>query len=130
MIYIDRRDQEQLKIAWDSADIFCSFSDNIQETFGITPIEAMASGLAVVVSDWDGYKESVRDEVDGFRIPTIMPEGSFGSDLAMSYAMELDDYDRYIIKKSAFVAIDIDHAVVRFDQLFKSEELRKTLGQN
>jgi len=130
LITIDGRDQEKVKTAWHSADIFCSFSDNIQETFGISPIEAMASGLPVVVSDWDGYKESVRDEVDGFRIPTIMPEGGFGSDLAMSYAMELDDYDRYIGKTSAFVAIDIEHAVVRFDQLFKSEELRKTLGQN
>ena len=90
----------------------------------------MASGLPVVVSDWDGYKKSVRDEVDGFRIPSIMLEGGFGSDLAMSYAMELNYYDRYIGKTSTFVAIDIDHAVVRLDQLFKSEELRKTLGQN
>ena len=28
---------------WHCADIFCSMSDNIQETFGLTPIEAMAA---------------------------------------------------------------------------------------
>ena len=130
LISIDGRDQEQLKRAWHAADVFCSFSDNIQETFGISPIEAMASGLPVVVSDWDGYKESIRDGVDGFRISTMMPEGGFGGDLAISYAMDLDSYDRYIGKTSAFIAIDIDLAVVRFDQLFKSEKLRKKLGQN
>jgi glycosyltransferase involved in cell wall biosynthesis len=47
-------------------------SDNIQETFGIVPIEAMAAGLPVVVLDWDGYKNTVRDGIDGFRVPTLM----------------------------------------------------------
>ena len=130
LISVDGRNQSKLKLAWASADIFCSFSDNIQESFGISPIEAMASGLPVVVSDWDGYKESVRDGIDGFRIPTFMPEGGFGAELAISYAMELDTYDRYIGKTSAFVAIDIDCASSRFDRLIKSEDLRNRLGEN
>ena len=46
---------------WAAADIFCSLSDNIQETFGLVPLEAMAAGLPVIVSDWDGYRETVRD---------------------------------------------------------------------
>ncbi len=41
---------------WQAADIFTSLSDNIQETFGLTPIEAMAAGLPSVVTDWDGYQ--------------------------------------------------------------------------
>ena len=45
-----------------------SLSDNIQETFGLTPLEAMASGIPVIVSDWDGYRSTVRDNKDGFRI--------------------------------------------------------------
>jgi glycosyltransferase involved in cell wall biosynthesis len=36
----------------------------------------MAAGIPVVVSDWDGYKDTVRDGVDGFRIPTFKPMGS------------------------------------------------------
>ncbi len=36
--------QKIRETAWASADVFCSLSDNIQETFGIVPIEAMAAG--------------------------------------------------------------------------------------
>ena len=70
VVTLDGRIAENRETAWASADVFCSLSDNIQETFGIVPIEAMAAGLPVVVSDWDGYKDTVRDGIDGFRIPT------------------------------------------------------------
>ena len=33
-----------------AADVFLSLSDNIQETFGLTPLEAMAAGLPCLVS--------------------------------------------------------------------------------
>ena len=65
IIRLDGRDPNNRYLSWSSADIFCSFADNIQETFGLTPIEAMACGLPCVVSDWNGYKETVRDQVDG-----------------------------------------------------------------
>lgn len=52
------------------ADVFTSPADNIQETFGLTPVEAMACGIPQVVSDWDGYRDTVVDEVTGFRVPT------------------------------------------------------------
>jgi hypothetical protein len=54
-----------------SADVFTSPIDNVQETFGLTPIEAMACGIPQVVSDWDGYKDTVIDGVTGFRVPTF-----------------------------------------------------------
>ncbi|NQW58284.1 MAG: glycosyltransferase family 4 protein, partial [Polynucleobacter sp.] len=73
VITLDGRKAKDRETAWAGADVFCSLSDNIQETFGIVPIEAMAAGLPVVVSDWDGYKDTVRHEVDGFRIRTTMP---------------------------------------------------------
>ena len=81
------------KIAWSSADIFSSLSDNFQETFGITPIEAMASGLPVVVSDWDGYRDSVRHGVEGYLVPTSMPQNGLGADLALRHALSIDNYD-------------------------------------
>jgi phosphatidylinositol alpha-mannosyltransferase len=40
-----------------------------QESFGITLVEAMAAGLAVVASDVPGYREVVRDGVDGVLVP-------------------------------------------------------------
>jgi D-inositol-3-phosphate glycosyltransferase len=52
-----------------AADLFVSPSDNLQETFGLSVVEAMAAGLPVVVSDFDGYKDTVSDDV-GVRVPT------------------------------------------------------------
>ena len=58
---------------WAGADIFVSLSDNIQESFGLTPVEAMASGLPAIVSDWNGYRGGVREGQEGFLIPTMTP---------------------------------------------------------
>ena len=54
---------------WHAADVFVSPSDNIQETFGLAVVEAMASGLPVVASDWDGYRDLVDDGRDRFPGP-------------------------------------------------------------
>ncbi len=115
--------------AFASADIFCSFADNIQETFGITPIEAMASGLPVIVSDWDGYKDSIRDNIDGFLIPTLMPPGGLGVDLAFRYALEIDTYDRYIGYTSNLISVDIESATKALYTLLTNERLRKEMGE-
>lgn len=55
---------------YSAADVFTSPVDNIQETFGLTPIEAMACGTPQVVSDWDGYRDTVAHSQTGFLIPT------------------------------------------------------------
>lgn len=125
---IDGRLKDQRQAAWACADIFCSLSDNIQETFGLTPIEAMAAGLPVVVSDWDGYRDTVRDGIDGFRIPTLMPGAGLGGDLALRHAMGIDTYDRYCGYTGAFVAVDIGAAARAFAALFDSPDLRRRMG--
>ncbi len=114
--------------AWSAADVFCSLSDNIQETFGITPIEAMAAGLPVVVSDWDGYKDTVRHGVDGIRVPTLMPAAGQGQDLALRHALELDNYDMYCGLTSALVAVDVPAAAAAFVQLLGDPALRRRMG--
>ena len=53
------------------ADIFVSLADNPQETFGLTLLEAMASELPVVASDYDGYRDLVVDGDTGFLVPTL-----------------------------------------------------------
>ena len=40
--------------------------DNAQETFGLAVAEAMAAGLPLVASDWSGYRDLVRDGIDGY----------------------------------------------------------------
>jgi glycosyltransferase involved in cell wall biosynthesis len=53
-----------------AADVFVSPSDNLQETFGMTIIEAMAAGLAVIASDWNGYRDTVDPGKTGLLVPT------------------------------------------------------------
>lgn len=129
VVTLDGRKPGDRQTAWAGADIFCSLSDNIQETFGITPIEAMAAGMPVVVSDWDGYRDTVRDGVDGFRIPTLMPGAGLGADLAVRHALEIDTYDMYCGHTCSLVAVDTEAAARAFAQLFESPELRRRMGE-
>jgi starch synthase len=127
--YLDGRESLQRTTAWAGADIFCSLADNIQETFGLTPIEAMAASLPVVVSDWDGYKDTVRHEVDGFRVPTLIPPAGDGLDLASLYERGLINYDMYCGYSCEFVAVEIAKATEYFSALVENQALRLQMGQ-
>ena len=70
--FLDGRDPMVKKLSYAVSDIFISLVDNFQETFGLTPLEGMASGLPAIVSDWDGYRDTVRDKIDGFRIQLLL----------------------------------------------------------
>lgn len=129
VVTLDGRKAEDRQIAWAGADVFCSLSDNIQETFGIVPIEAMAAGIPVVVSDWDGYKDTVRDGIDGFRIPTLMPQAGLGGDLALRHALEIDTYDMHCGHTCLLVAVDVHATASAFVKLFESPELRRQMGE-
>jgi starch synthase len=129
VVTLDGRKAEDRLTAWAGADVFCSLSDNIQETFGIVPIEAMAAGLPVVVADWDGYKDTVRDGIDGFRIPTLMPGAGMGGDLALRHALEIDTYDMYCGHTCSLVAVDVQATAQAFMKLFESPDLRRRMGE-
>ncbi|PRC90843.1 glycosyltransferase family 4 protein [Solimicrobium silvestre] len=126
--YIDGRQAAGRRQAWAAAHIFISLSDNIQETFGLTPIEAMASGIPVIVSDWDGYKDTVRDQIDGFRIPTLTPPVPLGADLAQRYENGTDTYDVYCGLASQLTALDPVALEMACSKLIVDAELRQQMG--
>jgi hypothetical protein len=110
--------------------VFTSLVDNFQETFGLTPIEAMAAGLPCVISDWNGYRDTVRDGMDGFRIPTLsMPPGS-GGDIADRYDWGIDSYDFYTFHGSQLVAVDVDAATEAYKKLISDPDLRRRMGES
>ncbi len=128
-VRVNGKDFDACAKAWAAADIFCSLSDNIQETFGLTPIEAMAAGLPVVVSHWNGYRDTVRHGIDGFCVPTALPAAGLGADLAFRHACEVDSYDRYIGHVSQFTAVDVEAASAAFTQLFAQRDLCRRMGE-
>ncbi len=128
-VWVDGADEAAYRQAWTAADVFLSLSDNIQETFGLTPVEAMAAGLPVVVSDWNGYKDTVRHGVDGFRIPSAAPPPCTGTDLALAHALDLDNYDFYIGRTSLAVVVDPRELRLALNALIEDPLLRRRMGQ-
>ena len=49
--------EELKRQALAAADLALSLVDNTQETFGLAVAEAMAAGLPVVASNWNGYRD-------------------------------------------------------------------------
>lgn len=129
-IFVDGRDAAQREHAWAASDLFLSLSDNIQETFGLTPIEAMAAGLPVVVSDWDGYRDTVRHEVDGFRIRTYMPNHGMGVSLIRANKSGQVSYDAYAWAAAASIAVDIPETVEAICRLVENPDLRRRMGKS
>jgi starch synthase len=119
---------EQRPASWAAADIFCSLSDNLQESFGITPLEGMAAGLPLIVTDWDGYRDTVRDGIDGFRVPTLMPGPGLGADFALRHGLEVDSYDMYCGNTSLLIAADVDATADAFIRLIDDAGLRARMG--
>jgi glycosyltransferase involved in cell wall biosynthesis len=127
--FIDGRDAARWQQIWHAADLFTSLSDNIQETFGLAPVEAMAAGLPSVVTDWDGYRDTIRDGIDGIRVPTLMPPPAFGEDLADRHATGIDNYDHYSGFTSQFVAVDPDACAAAYARVIADEALRRRMGE-
>jgi len=126
--FLDGRQPDVRNRIWHAADIYTSLSDNLQETFGLSPIEGMAAGLPAVVSDWDGYRDTVRDGIDGFRVPTLMPPAPYGMELADRYDLEIDNYDRFIGFSSQLIAVDTGAAAAAYVPLIGDPELRRRMG--
>jgi hypothetical protein len=111
-----------------AGDMFVFPVDNVQETFGLAPIEAMAAGLPVVVSDWDGMKDTVTPDT-GFRIPTEMPRDGLADYLSFRHLGGTDGYLQYLGQLSAMTRIDVRAMARAIATLASDPALRARMGQ-
>jgi glycosyltransferase involved in cell wall biosynthesis len=93
------------------------FPSQVEETFGITPVEAMAAGLAVVSTALGGGAEIVDHDVTGLVIPRDSPDH-----LAAALMSLLEDKARW----ARLAEAGRQRAVSRFD-LQKSVDLLEKL---
>ena len=128
-LWLDGREETDRQAAWAASDIFLSLSDNIQETFGLTLIEAMAAGKPVIATDWDGYKDIVIPGKTGFLVPTMMPDDAVGDELALKHAAGSLNYDRYIGLCSQMVSLDQRYLRTVTARLAQEPDLRRQMGE-
>ncbi len=126
---IDGRDADVRRDIWSGADIFTLPVDNIQETFGLVPVEAMAAGLPVVMPDWDGFRDTVVHGETGFLIPTMMAGFShIGRDFARRHANGTDGYLQYLMMIEQQTVIDMRAYIAALTDLITNADLRKRMG--
>jgi D-inositol-3-phosphate glycosyltransferase len=71
VMFLGRRPRAALRALYSAADVFVTTP--WYEPFGITPVEAMACGTAVIGADVGGIKFTVIDGVTGFLVPPKDP---------------------------------------------------------
>jgi glycosyltransferase involved in cell wall biosynthesis len=127
--FLDGNDPQRVGALWAASDIFLSLVDNIQETFGLTPLEAMAAGRPVVASDWDGYRFTVRDGVEGFLIPTLIgPAGGLGPAMTLRHVLEQQSYQAYVGSVAQHTAVHVSRAAEALARLIADPGLRQRMG--
>src|SRR2546430_4967405 len=115
---------DEKHLLYSGADFFVSPSDNIQETFGLTVAEAMAYGLPAVVSDWNGYRDLVKDGQNGFLIPTAFP--------STVESLRLCDCTMSMLEEDLLAqstTVDVLALSERMEQLAENPELRAHMGK-
>lgn len=108
-------------------DIFVTPSDNIQESFGLTVLEAMACSKPVVASDWDGYRDLVLDGETGFLVRTVLYRPCLD---AADLFLPVDPSTQFT---TGFLAsqtiVDVRELTDKLAVLVRSPELRTGMGE-
>jgi alpha-maltose-1-phosphate synthase len=125
---LDGREEAVRREIWSVADIFTHLVDNIQETFGQAPVEAMAAGLPVVVTDWVGFRDTVRHGVDGMLVRTTMAPPGEGREASLRFATLNINYGAWLSVTARLTAVDIGAATEAFRALAADPALRRRMG--
>ncbi|MFH1060951.1 MAG: glycosyltransferase family 4 protein [Pseudomonadota bacterium] len=109
-----------------AADVFVSPADNLQETFGLSILEAMAAGRPVAAADYSGYRDLVAEGETGFLVPTLGP--SAGAWAALDAAWPLMGERESALQVAQRTAVDFAPLLERLGRLAADPALRGRLG--
>jgi hypothetical protein len=113
-------------LLYQASDVFVSPSDNLQETFGCSLLEAMSCGLPVIASDWSGYRDIVVERETGFLIRTVWADCRAHPGVAAPFTADRDRHGMI----AQTVAFDFPAMVNRLRELAESEDLRIRMGRS
>ncbi|MBI4806681.1 MAG: glycosyltransferase family 4 protein [Desulfovibrio sp.] len=108
-----------------ASDVFLSPSDNLQETFGLTLLEAQAMGLPVIASDFDGYRDLVIPEETGVLVPTVGPSATDAIDIMAP--MSFDNHIHLALAQR--MAVDVPALAAALVRFAGDAALRLAMGE-
>jgi len=108
-----------------AADIFISLSDSIQESFGLSIIEAQASGIPVIASDWNGYRDLIKNKQNGFLIPTYWQK-----DVELDNMSKYKKIEYYHYRQAQSVAIDMNQLKNILEKVIFNKDFLRMLKKN
>ncbi len=115
------------RAALSAGQMFLFPIDNLQESFGLAPVEGMAAGLPVVASDWDGIRDTV-DDASGFRVPTLGGRAEHATIYGLRHAGGTDNYVQYLSQNSAMTELSVAKMAEAVRALMLNPDLRARMG--
>lgn len=112
-------------VLYGAADVFVSPADNMQESFGLTLLEAMASGVPVIASNWSGYRDIVLDGTTGFLVDTFVIKNDVLLGSVIATAGVVPYTEQFF---AARTLMDTEQLIARAEALLDSSELRASMG--
>jgi len=108
-----------------ASDLLVFPADSGNEVFGQVAVEALASGIPTVGTDWDGLKDTIQDGITGVRVPTYSPPylGRFDE---MSFAA---DSNTTLFSRAQSTVIDREALAESLERLLNDGELRQKMGK-
>ena len=127
-LLLDGAKADERRQTLSGADVFLFMIDNIQETFGLAPLEGMAAGLPVLGSDWDGLKDTITPDV-GLRVTSRMLGPVHLANESLRLQGGIDDYPQYCAAVSAMTELDMADMKAKIVALASNPDLRAQMGQ-
>ena len=108
-----------------AADIFISPSDNIQETFGLSLLEAAGAELPAIAADWDGYRDIIIPGQTGLLVDTLAPAAT--PELDANAPALFDNQHQY--QRSQRTAVLVPAMAEAITLLAADPTLRQSMGR-
>jgi len=111
---------------YNAADVFVCATRNLEDTFGMTVLEAMACGISVVATDWGGRRDIIEHGQTGFLVPTRWPDEA--SDLVSPIASicAMDMTGPYLESQTE---IDMEALTICLREVITNPDLRRKFGE-
>jgi len=121
---VEKPSEDEKLALYQACDVFLSPSDNLQETFGLSLLEAQAAGLPVIASDFDGYRDLVLPEATGLLVETIGPSRTEQADLLAP--LRFDSHTHLVLAQR--LAVDVGGLADAIRRLAENPPLRQAMG--